>query len=308
MDFFFYIFVIFIIVKVAQYIIKSSKEQSQGMPAKAFPQSEMEMGYDPMDDTIKSSLNFYVFEIDRKRQEFSFTVAHDMYRFNYTDLKEYAIRTQNEAVIIIDLKINKVSLPSLQIECFSKLEAIGRLPEDKRRPVPLHQLYEMELRKAGRIGQILTEIMEEKPFVKAETPPPFILEEKIEKKVENKREEIKTTIEEKPNLFDIIESIHKDKGEKEIIPEIAPEPVVPEEKYMIEKEIIEKPLTEITTESTENNESSNNDSIKISLSDIEEYSYGKFLDSDIREAVGNAKMKGQKEVLITKEQLEKLRQ
>ena len=47
--------------------------------------------------------------------------------------------------------------------------------------------------------------------------------------------------------------------------------------------------------------------IQISLSEIEEYSRGKFLEYEVRSAVSDAKMKGLKYISLSKEQLDRLK-
>lgn len=310
MNIFILITIVFILIKVFQVIFKKTQEESERnkQEGQTLPQPKTTTIYDfsnsYMEDTIKSPIGFYSFHIDRERKEFSFTTEDTSHRFAYAELSEYAIRTQNEAVIIIDLKISRISLPTLQIECFSKIKAIGRLPEDMRRPVPLHQLYESELEKAEEVGKVLTEVMKEKTTSSKETPPPFKIKEKAEKVVDDIKEKVK----EIPKPQEIIESVENRKEEN--IPAKTVEPFVhKEEQKRIEEPSVEL-FTEITNEppSEKHMEDSDDASVKILLSDVEYYSYGKFLEADIREAVGNAKIKGQKDILITKEQLERLKQ
>ncbi len=109
-----------------------------------------------------------------------------------------------------------------------------------------------------------------------------------------------------PNLLDIMASVKADK-------ETVTEDVIPEhdEEYPVTEEVIIEPETEIykpLEEQSEVGEKPDDGLVKISLSDVEYYSYGKFLDSDVQSAVGDAKMRGKKEIFITKEQLEKLKQ
>lgn len=312
-----YLLFLFILIRVIQYVIKMNKEQKARGEQPA-PQVQEPEYYDIDDSrepgTIKSALGLYTFHIDKHNRKFSFNVNDELYLFEYKDLTEYALKTTDNAIINIELKTSRIDLPYLNIECFSKIKAVNLLPDNMRRPQPLHQLYESELKKAEDIKLLFAEIMKVNRKGRKEVPFPLIVENR-----KNRNEysvgETRTAESEIPNLMDIIESVRLEKD----IPDstafvMEQEPVVIEESEIEVGPIIQtESLVEVVDEPilyipTENAKPMADNSVRVSLSDVEQYAYGKFLESDIREAVGNAKMKGQSEIVISKEQLERLKQ
>ena len=314
----FYLLLIFLFIKLIQYVIKKAKEQSEAQnyeaPKQIFPQQQTKTSsYNSLysdDEVFESSLGFYSFGTDDDKEEFYFKVNDKNYTFAYRNLLDYEVKTRNDAVITIELKTNRPGLAFLEIECFSKQKAVGLLPEDERRPLPLHRLYEEELETAEEIGEVLEDILEdnkdyEEEEIKVEETPPPVPVIVMEEKTEDKKEE--TVVDNTLSLFDIIESIE---AKKEVMSEnIISEPV---EQYPSIEEQISEPEPEIYKPLEEQpyivEEITDDDLVRISLSDVDYYSYGKFLDSEVQSAVGDAKMRGKKEIFITKEQLEKLKQ
>jgi len=310
----FYLFLIFLFIKLIQYFIKRGNEQNQNqgrnydIPKQVFTQqqdnpSSYSSGYSG-DEVFESSLGFYSFEVDDDKEEFYFMAEGKRYAFTFRNLLGYEIKTRNDAVITIELRTNHPSHAFLEVECFSKLKAVSLLPEDERRPLPLHRLYEEELKTVEEIGEILQDVLDDnKDYEEVqieETPPPIpvILPEE---KIEEKKDEV--VVDNTPGLLDLMETIKDDDEKTELVSEFIEEyPLV--EEYKTEPEtVVNKPVEEQPVIE----EQADDDLVRISLSDVEYYSYGKFLDSDIQSAVGDAKMRGKKEIFITKEQLEKLK-
>lgn len=139
-------FLIFLFIKLIQYVIKKGKErnesqnQNSDIPRQIFPQLQTKAtsyssGYSG-DEVFESSLGFYTFEVDDDKEEFYFTVQDKKYSFTFRNLLGYEIKTRNDAVITIELRTNRPGLAFLEIECFSKQKAVELLPEDERRPLP----------------------------------------------------------------------------------------------------------------------------------------------------------------------------
>lgn len=335
---FFYLVIISIIVfKVVQYLNKKKGEQdewasSQNRPVQPQPQPVKKTSfYDFKDDeeekeVITSPYGFYSFIVDWGKKEFSVTQDKgEKINIVFFNLKGYEVKTRNDAVITLELKTYLPGKSFISIECFSKIRVLPQLPEWQRRPLELNKVYDQELAQVDEIDDILSDIMDENGSQTSATPPPY----KEEKKVEEKKE-TPVAVPVVPNILDIVKSIPdkkegiETKVEQEEIPVVIVEEVeeeIPEvkvESYQPQEIKIEDPFEETppyeeikieprSVEPVSHNEDTG-DKVRVSLSDVEYYSYGKFLDSEVQSAVGDAKMRGKKEIFITKEQLEKLKQ
>ncbi len=335
---FFYLVIISIIVfKVVQYLNKKKGEQdewasSQNSPVQPQPQPVKKTSfYDFKDDeeekeVIESPYGFYSFTVDWNKKEFSIIQDKgEKINIVFFNLKGYEVKTKNNAVITLELRTYLPGKPFISIECFSKIKVLPQLPEWQRRPLELNKVYDQELEQVDEIDDILSEIMDENGTPTSATPPPY-KSEKIETPV---------TVPVVPNIQDIVESVSDKKEEiktkikteeipiieipaviveevKEEIPEMKIEPLQPQEIKIEDPFEATPPYEEIKIEPRPVEPVSHNedtgDKVRVSLSDVEYYSYGKFLDSEVQSAVGDAKMRGKKEIFITKEQLEKLKQ
>jgi len=335
---FFYLVIISIIVfKVVQYLNKKKGEQdewasSQNRPVQPQPQPVKKPSfYDFKDDdeekeVITSPYGFYSFIVDWSKKEFSITQDKgEKINIVFFNLKGYEVKTKNDAVITLELRTYLPGKPFISIECFSKIKVLPQLPEWQRRPLELNKVYDQELLLVDDIDDILSEIMDENGTHTSATPPPYNPEKKAPEKIETP-----VAVPVIPNILDIVEPIPdkekvvETKVEEEEVPtviveevkeetsEIKVEPLQPQEIKIEDPFESTSSYEEIKVEPRPVEPVSHNedtgDKVRVSLSDVEYYSYGKFLDSEVQSAVGDAKMRGKKEIFITKEQLEKLKQ
>ncbi|MDH6307279.1 hypothetical protein M2451_000428 [Dysgonomonas sp. PFB1-18] len=337
---FFYLIIISIIVfRVVKYLNKNKGEQdewasSRNRPVQPQPQPVKKTSfYDFKDDdgdkeVIESPYGFYTFMVDWDKKEFSI-VQDKGEKINvvFFNLKGYEVKTRNDAVITLELKTYLPGKSFISIECFSKIKVLPQLPEWQRRPLELNKVYDQELAQVDEIDDILSDIMDENGVQSTTTPPPY----KQEKKIQEKKE-TPVAVPVVPNILDIVESIPEKKEEIEIKTEPEEIPIVEIPAVIIEE--VKEEIPEIKSERQEikiedpfestppyeeikiegrpvepvPDSEDAGDKVRVSLSDVEYYSYGKFLDSEVQSAVGDAKMRGKKEIFITKEQLEKLKQ
>ena len=323
----------FAIFKLFQYLLKGARENQSSHPPQQQRGAMSQYGGFIESETIESLFGFYTFSIDREDKEFIFvTEDKTAYRLPYAKLKNYSIKARSEAVIIIELKTFITTKPIIEIECFNKLKVLPRLDEMNRSVTGLNILYEKEKAKVIKIGEILDEILKENKGNVIELPPPHRLEKLT---TEQKVKEVQPTPQPATvNLLDILESAQKKKEEaiiqdieiennielEEIVEELEVEEI---EETANEYETIEVPLEaidyteeEFTDENVikeERNEIEEKqedmaEMVRVSLSDVEYYSRGKFLEPGVQHEVSEAKMRGKKEIFITKEQLERLKE
>ncbi|MBD8387710.1 hypothetical protein [Dysgonomonas sp. BGC7] len=318
----FTIFVIIaIIVKIVQYFLKGN-EESQSSDDRwqshhtTLAESSDDEGYDS--EYIESDFDFYTFEVYPEEEEFSFTTDDETYDFSYSALKDFSVKTTNDAVISITLITNIPDKSQVTIECFNRVKVFAQLPSHNRNIADLNRIYEVERRKVERIKEVLNEILYQN------NPSSHINEEEGKKEetdfVEVKAEEVTLPIP-TVNIFDILDSV-KDNKNMVLMEEPKTADTFPE--YTVAEEIEEPEMTPIVRE-TSNENIFNEESIynqqpeitekvipegktSITIDEVEELSRGKFLDYSIQSAISDAKMKGDKEIYITEEELEKLKQ
>ncbi|MDR1882469.1 MAG: hypothetical protein LBR26_06765 [Prevotella sp.] len=320
MSIFGYLILIFIVYRVVSKFIKQDGEQgsngsngSNGFKWADFYSQRLRsvlntcQGFDN-DGIIDSAAGFYLFSYDSTAREFVFIEDDEViHRFSYRDLIEYKVRETKDHKIIIDLETSFPDKAYISIECFEKEKLLKKMPQLQYRLHEIDGLHELERDKADRIEDILAEITEEnKEAPDVLLPPPY--------KDYGNVEVIKPAIPALPAVENIITAVREKKegapveNEKQVevmqetceAPEAIPETIrempeaVSEEKPMkIHESGKEKPLA--------------NGKIPVSLSEIEDYSRGKFIEYEVRSAVGDAKMKGQKYIYLTNEQLDRLK-
>lgn len=318
MNLFIYAIICIFIFKVANFLIKRNKEQAKMEKFKNSSYMEHMLGrYGDFleDETIESSVGFYLFSIDRENKDFIFiTEDETVYRLSYDNLTDYSIEEVKDNIIRISLHTTFSQKPVISIECFNKVKALPKMTSLHQNIKSLNDLYKEEISKINRVGEILNEIITTRnsDFYKSVTsPPPYTptYKEKNDKplviEIDNQQE------------LSANESLNKN-----------------EPKYIFEEEIIEVPETvellnqdndelsnqaedqitnhpteepEIKIEPIKNSEDQVEGKVKISLTEIEGYSRGKFLDPEIQSVFSDAKMRGNQYIYITQEQMEDLK-
>ncbi|WP_029903112.1 hypothetical protein [Prevotella sp. 10(H)] len=329
MSIFGYFIVIFIIIKLASYFIKQSqKETTSSTPHNDWESSYSQRlrsilksceGFDE-DEIIDSAVGFYLFSYDNDRKEFIFIEDKGtIHWLSYKNLLEYRVRENKDYKINIDLKTTAPDQPYLSIECFNKDKLLMKMPQLQYRQNDVDSLYELERDKVDDIEDILQTILEEGKEISINdvpVPPPYIQKEEEVKVEEYEPETTSTTI----NIMDVITSVQDTKNE--ISEDIQEEVIIIEHETEI-PEIIEEntsaDIPEYISEPIQPIEILNNTpiekkpvkdadgKIEVSLSEIEDYSRGKFLEYEVQSAVSDAKMRGKKVIYLTDEQLEKLK-
>lgn len=321
MSIFGYAILIFIIIRLVNHFIKQSREQSQ-TPSSGFNWADSYSqrlrsilktceGFDE-DEIIDSAVGFYLFSYDSAAKEFIFIEEDDViHRLSYRDLIDYKVRENKDYRIIIDLKTSFSGKPYISLVCFEREKLLRKMPQLQYKMHEIDNLYELERDKIDEIEDVLSGIIEENKAV-ADTPPPYKEEQIV------KTEVIKVEIPPVPgNVADIVAAIKEEK--EEAIAFLDEEPaieavreipdvyeVAPEAEEQSEPLIVEERPIEAAPEMGEETPVIEGE-IQIPLSEIEEYSRGKFLEYEVRSAVSDAKMKGLKYISLSKEQLERLK-
>jgi len=266
------------------------------------------------EDIIDSAVGFYLFSYNDDTREFIF-IQEDgikvINHFRYEQLVSYNIRNTRDYGIFIDFKTNVANKSYVSIECFNRETAIKKIPYLSSNTAEVDNLYRLEQEKVEEIGDILQEIVEgnkEKvlppPYQEeiAITPPPLIIPLPLEDEIqviEIEEEPVPIVIEEHTSFFDKSEpetyEIQQEEVDEEFAPYTLPEPDEQPEIHIEEEESV---FSEIEVD---------NEMIEVLLSDIDEYSRGKFIDWEVQSAVGDAKMKGEKCIYLNAEQVEKLK-
>ncbi|WP_419034137.1 hypothetical protein [Dysgonomonas gadei] len=321
MSIFGYAILIFIIIRLVNHFIKQSREQSQ-TSSNGFNWSDSYSqrlrsilktceGFDE-DEIIDSAVGFYLFSYDSAAKEFIFIEEDDViHRLSYRDLIDYKVRESKDYRIMIDLKTSFSRKPYISLVCFEREKLLRKMPQLQYKMPEIDNLYELERDKIDEIEDVLSGIIEENKAV-ADTSPPYKEEEIVQAEVI--KIEIPPVTE---NVADIVTAIKEEKEEaiafldkgpaietvREIsdVYEAAPETEEQSESLLVEEKPIETdPEMEAEIPVIEGE-------IQISLSEIEEYSRGKFLEYEVRSAVSDAKMKGLKYISLSKEQLDRLK-
>lgn len=318
MSIFTIIAIVLIIVKVVQYLLRDRGETGRQWqhPLPNRDESNDDEEYDS--EYIESDFGFYIFEVYPAEEEFSFTSDNETYDFSYSDLKNFSVKTTNDAVIAITLITNIPDKSQITIECFNRVKVFAQLPSHNRNIADLNRIYEEERRKVERIKEVLNEILYQN------NPSSHTNEEEGKKEapvfVEVKEETVIPPIP-AVNIFDIVDSV---KDNKNTVLKEEPKTTDTLPTYTVAEEIEEPEIIPIDTE-TSNENIFNEESVynqqpeieekiipegktSITIDEVEELSRGKFLEYNIQSAISDAKMKGDKEIYITEEELEKLKQ
>lgn len=325
MSLFVYAAIAFIIVQFVKHFIKHNREESQ-RSSNRFNWSESYSlrlrsvlktceGFSD-DDIIDSAVGFYLFSYDSTAREFIF-IENDgvIHWLPYNDLIEYKVREGNDYRIMIDLKTSFSGKPYISIECFDREKLLKKMPQLQYKLDEIDKLYELEREKIEEIEYILSEIIEEDNRGIADTPPPY-KEEEIKKEPETVKVEISPI---PVILADVVTAVKEVKEEavtfieKEIPIEIVEEApavyeIIPEREEIVPEPFpaVEEPASIPEPEVKEEAPVADGN-VEVSLSEIEEYSRGKFLEYEVQSAVSDAKMRGKKYIYLTNEQLEKLK-
>jgi hypothetical protein len=314
-----YAILTFILIRFVNHFIKQSREQNQTSTSRfnwsdSYSQRLRSVlktceGFDD-NEIIDSAVGFYLFSYESTAREFIF-IEEDgvIHRLPYNNLIEYEVREDKDSKIIIDLKTSFSGKPHISLVCFEREKLLRKMPQLQYRLHEIDNLYELERDKIDEIEDILSEIIEENKVV-AYTPPSYKKEE-IVKETEVIKIEIPPV---SANVADIVTAI-KDE-EEETVTFLEEKPFIePADVYEIvpETEVEQPELLSVKEESVdvepevEEKKPVIDGEIQISLLEIEEYSHGKFLEYEVRSAVSDAKMKGQKYIYLSKKQLEKLK-
>lgn len=319
MSIFGYAILIFILIRLVNHFMKQSREQNQNSSngfnwSDSYSQRLRSVlktcegfnGY----EIIDSAVGFYLFSYDSAAKEFIFIEDDDViHRLSYRDLIDYKVRESKNYRIIIDLKTSLSGKPYISLVCFEREKLLRKMPQLQYKTHEIDKLYELERDKIDEIEDFLSGIIEENKAV-SDTPPAY-KEEEIVKETGVIKIEIPPV---PANVADIVTAIKEEK--EEIATFLDEEPVIeaveeiPDVYETTSAEEQSEPLLEeeesIQAEVEEETPAIDGE-IKISLSEIEEYSRGKFLEYEVQSAVSDAKMKGQKYIYLSKEQLEKLK-
>lgn len=319
MSIFGYAILIFILIRLVNHFMKQSREQNQNSSngfnwSDSYSQRLRSVlktceGFNG-DEIIDSAVGFYLFSYDSAAKEFIFIEDDDViHRLSYRDLIDYKVRESKNYRIIIDLKTSLSGKPYISLVCFEREKLLRKMPQLQYKTHEIDKLYELERDKIDEIEDFLSGIIEENKAV-SDTPPAY-KEEEIVKETGVIKIEIPPV---PANVADIVTAIKEEK--EEIATFLDEEPVIeaveeiPDVYGTISAEEQSEPLLEeeesIQAEVEEETPAIDGE-IKISLSEIEEYSRGKFLEYEVQSAVSDAKMKGQKYIYLSKEQLEKLK-
>lgn len=314
MDSIFYIVLIILFIRFVIHWMKQNKEK--GKIEKFGENNDSDLGHIldryadfSKDEIIESSVGFYLFCIDRKSKDFIFITQNEtVYRLSYDNLKTYSIEEVSDDIVNLRLNTTFTQKPIILIECFNRMKALTKMPSFRQNITALDDLYDLEISKISRLDEVLNEIVIARNGISDQpTPPPYIKHEKTEvppvitivneKKlpVESKPKVNKPHIHQEeiievPETIEIIEEIDVPSVEVNYIPMNAPEEI-----------------PEIKKEQTASSVEDVPGKVRISLEEIEEYSRGKFLDSDIQSIFSDARMRGKKDIYITEEQLENLK-
>lgn len=315
--------IIFIAVSIFRSIskyIKEQKPQSSGFNWGNYHSSRLRSILNTYnnfqdEDIIDSAVGFYLFSYNDDTREFIFIQEEGskvIHHFKYSQLVSYNIRNTRDYGIFLDFKTTISNKTYISIECFNRESAIKKIPHLATNTTEIDNLYRLEQEKVEEIGDILQDILDENnetvlppPYQdeiddKTHSSPVIILpiEEEI-KTLDIKAEPVPIGIEEStPPLDDLgLEEEFQEVEEiqEQYTPDIITEAEEQQEVYISEEESV---IPEINVD---------NSMIQVSLSDIDEYSRGKFLDWEIQSAIGDAKVKGQKYIYLNSEQLEKVK-
>ncbi len=306
MDSIFYIILIIIIIRFVNHFMKQSKEKSGIEKFGETNGSDLEYilnryGDFSSDEIIESSVGFYLFSIDRKNKDFIFiTEEETVYRLSYDNLRKYSIEEVSDDIITIKLNTTFTQKPIISIECFNRIKALSKLPSFRQNTIALDELYNTEIEKMNRLNEILGEIADAGNVIAVEsTPPPYIDRRPRQTDKPIIKSDLKSEKADsyKGEIIRILDAIKKSKEAQEALHQTDDNRIAPQQEEIIN----------IKKENTENLPEDIPGKVRISLTEVEEYSRGKFLDSDIQSIFSDARMRGKKYIYITEEQLENLK-
>ncbi|MBK5719243.1 hypothetical protein JGH11_00005 [Dysgonomonas sp. Marseille-P4677] len=262
---------------------------------------------------VESSVNLYLFALNRRDKEFIVICdPNTVYRLSYDKLKDYVVKKLENSTIALNLFTTLPQKPVIFISCFNEARILAKEAESGQHvtSIDLDDLYNIELEKIEELALLLDEILAVNENILEEHLQSPYVEDYTG--LDQDRDTI-TNIE-----IQIVDTTKEERAytrEEESIKEEEPSYVYEEPLVIIPSvPTLEKqePAEEESELSTTNNNNPENvtlpdENIQISLTEIEEYSRGKFLDSDIQSAFSEARMKGKKHIYITKEQLENLK-
>lgn len=317
--------IIFIIVPVIKSVVKHFNEQKSDPSAYDWNRlyssrlRSILSSYNNFrsEETIDSAIGFYLFSYNDDAKEFIFIQEEDIafiHHISYHQLIGYNIRNTQDYGIYIDLDTTIPNKKHISIKCFEREDAIKKISYLTLQPAEINNLYQIEAGKVEDVEYILQMILEENE--KTKQPP--IYEKEIPILEEPVTNEILSDIPPLPSDYEI-QIIEEN---KEVIASDVEEPTPAFEELIID-EVLEEPLynEEIEPENPvisisdkgegegegeKATEIESDGRIPVALSDIDNYTKGKFLDWEIQSAVGDAKIKGQRFIYLTSEQLEKL--
>ncbi|NDV93904.1 hypothetical protein D0T84_03090 [Dysgonomonas sp. 521] len=320
MSFFTVLFVIFIVISVVRSLLKHLNEQKPQQTSRFnwenYHSSRLRSilsTYNNFQDEeiIDSAVGFYLFSYNDETGEFIF-IQEDgikvIHHIKYQQLTSYNIRYTRDYNIFIDFKTSVPNKSYVSIECFNREIVLKKVPYLSSNLTEMENLYRLEKEKVDEIGSIFEQILDE--YKDTETPPVY---QEVVKEIPLPI--VPLPQEEETEIIEVNEEIRSVETEEytpdyeELIPETAevpiediPDEILPDTPTVEEQEnfIQEEETTVFIPEIS-------NDKIQVSLSDIDEYSRGKFLDWEVQSAVGDAKVKGQKFIYLSAEQLEKLK-
>lgn len=323
MSFFTVLFVIFIVISIVRSLLKHLNEQKpqqaagSGFNWKSYHSSRLRSilsTYNNFQDEeiIDSAVGFYLFSYNDDTGEFIF-IQEDgikvIHHFKYEQLTSYNIRNTRDHGIFIDFKTSVPNKTYISIECFNREAVLKKIPYLSSNPTEVDNLYRLEQEKVDEIGSIFEQILDE--YKAPETPP--VYQEVVK---EAPLPIVPLPQEEETEVIEINEEVTPVETE-EYTPDY--EELIPETEKLLIEDIQEEILPDAPTQEEEQESfiqegetiisipEINNDKIQVSLSDIDAYSRGKFLDWEVQSAVGDAKVKGQKFIYLSSEQLEKLK-
>ncbi|MFV0328616.1 MAG: hypothetical protein ACK5KL_02145 [Dysgonomonas sp.] len=256
------------------------------------------------EEIIDSAIGFYLFSYNDDTNEFIFIQEEDIAiinHFTYMQLISYNIRNTRDYNIIIDLKTTVPNKTHISIECFNREIALKKIPYLTSSPSEFDNLYQIEKEKVEEVEYILQEILEKRS--NTEQPPVYKEEVPIYT--------IPIPVDNEVQVIDVKEEIIPTEIEEDV--PVLGELVTEEEEVLDETPYYEtSQLEELVTNQSDKEEKipvteESSGEIEVSLTDIDDYSRGKFLDWEILSAVGDAKIKGQKSIYLSAEQLEKLK-
>jgi hypothetical protein len=314
--------IIFIVAPIVKKLLKHIKEQK--LQSSGFSREDHSSGlrsmlnaYDSFrdEDFIDSAVGAYLFSYNDDSREFIFIQENGpeaVHHIKYQQLVSCDIRNTRDYGIFLDFKTTVPDEIYVSIRCFNREIALAKMPYLSSNLVELDNLYRLEQEKAEEIGEILQDILDEngnaklppscKEEILANTTPPPVIPLPVEDEIEiTDVEEEPAPIEMKEYIPDFEEPI-PERGE--LPGEGMPGEFMPDTPSELGKQpeiLIRKEETTLLQPET------NDGKIQVSLSDIEEYSRGKFLDWEVQSAVGDAKVKGRKFIYMNPEQFEQLK-